>query len=511
MANSHASKNEIGQIVWAACDTFRGAVDPSEYKNYILTMLFVKYLSDLRKDILADYTQRYNGDMVRVERAMKRERFVMPDEGTFDYLYERRDAANVGEIINIALEKIEDANKSKLEGVFRNIDFNSEGALGQTKDRNRRLKNLLEDFADPRLDLRPSIIGNRDIIGDVYEYLIGQFAAGAGKKAGEFYTPPEVSILLAKLVQPKPGDRICDPACGSGSLLIRVAKETGSQNYFLGGQESNGSTWALCRMNMFLHDMDGAQIEWCDTISNPRLLDHDELMRFNVVVANPPFSLKKWGAEFAANDPYNRFHRGLPPASKGDYAFISHMVEIALESEGRVGVIVPHGVLFRGAAEGIIRKQFIDENILEAVIGLPEKLFFGTPIPAAILVFNKARKPWAEAQTERDRHILFIDASRDFESGTNQNVLREEDINRIFQTFLDFIPFEKYASLVTLADVQAADYNLNIPRYVDTFEEEEEVDIPALQKEIEEIEAELVQVQAEMKKYLEELGLGGDQ
>lgn len=507
MANSHASKNEIGQIVWAACDTFRGAVDPSEYKNYILTMLFVKYLSDLRKDVLADYTRRYNGDMVRVERAMKRERFVIPDECTFDYLYERRDAANLGEIINIALEKIEDANKSKLEGVFRNIDFNSEGALGQTKDRNRRLKNLLEDFADPRLDLRPSVIGNRDVIGDVYEYLIGQFAAGAGKKAGEFYTPPEVSILLAKLVQPKPGDRICDPACGSGSLLIRVAKETGSQNYFLGGQESNGSTWALCRMNMFLHDMDGAQIEWCDTISNPRLLDHDELMRFNVVVANPPFSLKKWGAEFAANDPYNRFHRGLPPASKGDYAFISHMVEIALEGEGRVGVIVPHGVLFRGAAEGIIRKQFIDENILEAVIGLPEKLFFGTPIPAAILVFNKARKPWAEAQTERDKHILFIDASHDFESGTNQNVLREEDINRIFQTYLDFKPVEKYASLATLADIQAADYNLNIPRYVDTFEEEEEVDIPAVQKEIEAIEAELVQVQAEMKKYLEELGL----
>lgn len=507
MANSHASKNEIGQIVWAACDTFRGAVDPSEYKNYILTMLFVKYLSDLRKDILADYTQRYNGDMVRVERAMKRERFVMPDEGTFDYLYERRDAANIGEIINIALEKIEDANKSKLEGVFRNIDFNSEGALGQTKDRNRRLKNLLEDFADPRLDLRPSIIGNRDIIGDVYEYLIGQFAAGAGKKAGEFYTPPEVSILLAKLVQPKPGDRICDPACGSGSLLIRVAKETDSQNYFLGGQESNGSTWALCRMNMFLHDMDGAQIEWCDTISNPRLLDHDELMRFNVVVANPPFSLKKWGAEFAANDPYNRFHRGLPPASKGDYAFISHMVEIALESEGRVGVIVPHGVLFRGAAEGIIRKQFIDENILEAVIGLPEKLFFGTPIPAAILVFNKARKPWAEAQKDRENHILFIDASSGFESGTNQNVLREEDINRIFQTYLNFQPIEKYSALATLADIQAADYNLNIPRYVDTFEEEEEVDIPAVQKEIEEIEAELIQVQAEMKKHLFELGL----
>ena len=525
MANSHASKNEIGQIVWAACDTFRGAVDAGQYKDYILVMLFLKYISDRWNDHYAEYKEQYGDDDERIRRKLERERFLLPyvelkEEdsktgetkvidrfvGDFNALYERRNEANIGELINIVLDHIEDANKSKLEGVFRNIDFNSEANLGKAKDRNRRLKTLLEDFN--KLDLRPSRV-SEDVIGNTYIYLIERFGSDAGKKAGEFYTPKMVSRLLSALAQPKPGDRICDPACGSGSLLIRVARETGSQNYFLGGQESNGSTWALCRMNMFLHDMDGAQIEWCDTISNPRLLDHDELMRFNVVVANPPFSLKKWGAEFAANDPYNRFHRGLPPASKGDYAFISHMVEIALEGEGRVGVIVPHGVLFRGAAEGIIRKQFIDENILEAIIGLPEKLFFGTPIPAAILVFNKARKPWADAQTERDKHILFIDASRDFESGTNQNVLREQDINRIFQTYLDFQPKEKYSSLATLADIQAADYNLNIPRYVNTFEEEEEVDIPAVQKEIEAIEAELVQVQAEMKKYLEELGLGG--
>jgi len=509
--NGNIKKNEIGQIVWAACDTFRGAVDPSEYKNYILTMLFIKYLSDLRKEKIAEFDRRYNGEKTRIERAMGRERFVVPEEATFEYLFERRDAANIGEIINIALEKIEDSNKSKLENVFRSIDFNSEGALGLTKDRNRRLKNLLEDFANPKLDLRPSMIGDRDIIGDVYEFLIEKFAAGAGKKAGEFYTPPEVSILLAKLVQPKPGDRICDPACGSGSLLIRVAKEIDGPNFFLGGQESNGSTWALCRMNMFLHEMDSAQIEWCDTIASPLLLDHDELMRFNIVVANPPFSLKKWGAEDAANDRFRRFYRGLPPASKGDYAFISHMVEIALEGEGRVGVVVPHGVLFRGAAEGIIRRAFIDENILEAVIGLPQKLFFGTPIPAAILIFNKARKPWATAESDRDKNILFIDASKGFASGTNQNSLRDVDIDRILQTYLDFKPIEKYASLATLDEIKAADYNLNIPRYVDTFEEEEEVDIPAVQKEIEEIEAELVLVQAEMKKYLEELGLGGAQ
>jgi type I restriction enzyme M protein len=215
------NQDEINGVVWKACDSFRGAVDPSEYKNYILTMLFLKYLSDLWKDLKRDYEEKYKGDKERVKRALSRERFVVPDDCDFDYLYAHRDAANVGELINIALENIEDANKTKLENVFRNIDFNSEPALGQTKERNRRLKHLLEDFNDPRLDLRPSRVGHRDIIGDVYEYLIGKFAAGAGKKAGEFYTPPEVSTLLAKLVQPRPGDRICDPTCGSGSLLNR--------------------------------------------------------------------------------------------------------------------------------------------------------------------------------------------------------------------------------------------------------------------------------------------------
>ena len=225
MADKQLSKKELGDMIWAACDTFRGAVDPAEYKNYILTMLFVKYLSDLYKDRKAEYEKRYEGNQERVKRALEKERFRMPETATYEYLYSHRDAGDIGQMINKALEKIEDENVSKLEGVFRNIDFNSEAALGQPKDRNRRLKNLLEDFADPRLDLRPSVVGNRDVIGDVYEYLIGKFAADAGKKAGEFYTPPEVSILLAKLVDPKPGDRICDPACGSGSLLIRVGKE----------------------------------------------------------------------------------------------------------------------------------------------------------------------------------------------------------------------------------------------------------------------------------------------
>jgi type I restriction enzyme M protein len=507
MTKSKLTQRELGEIVWGACDTFRGAVDPAEYKNYILTMLFIKYLSDLYKDRKALYEERYDGNQERVKRALERERFRVPETATFEYLYSQRDAANIGEIINKALEKIEDENKSKLEGVFRNIDFNSEAALGETKDRNRRLKNLLDDFADKKLDLRPSIVGNRDIIGDVYEYLIGKFAADAGKKAGEFYTPPEVSILLARLVDPQPGNRICDPACGSGSLLIRVGKEVGSDNFFLAGQESNGSTWSLARMNMFLHEMDAARIEWCDTITNPKLLEDDELMRFDIVVANPPFSLKKWGYDDVSEDRYRRFHRGLPPKSRGDYAFISHMIEIAHEMNGKVGVIVPHGVLFRGGAEGNIRQRLVEDNLLEAVIGLPENIFYGTGIPVAVLIFNKGRKPWNQAASERDQHVLFIDASREYEDGTKQNRLREEDIDKIVSTFQNFTEIEKYSHKATLNKVQEAEFNLNIPRYVDTFEEEEEIDITQVQQEITEIEADLKKVQTKMAAYLKELGL----
>jgi len=499
------SQDEINAIVWKACDTFRGAVDPSEYKNYILTMLFLKYLSDLWKDKKREYEERYKGDSERVKRALSRERFTLPDESDFDYIYSKRDAPNIGELINIALEKIEDANKAKLENVFRNIDFNSEPALGQTKERNRRLKHLLDDFNDPRLDLRPSRIGHRDIIGDVYEYLIGQFAAGAGKKAGEFYTPPEVSTLLARLVAPRPGERICDPASGSGSLLIRVGREVRdesgqpSKNYSLFGQESNGSTWALCRMNMFLHEQDGARIEWCDTITNPKLVEDDKLMKFNVVVANPPFSLDKWGADFASHDPHQRFWRGTPPKSKGDYAFITHMTEIAVADDGRIGVIVPHGVLFRGGSEGLVRQKLIEENLLEAVIGLPANLFFGTGIPAAILIFHKGKKT---------TDVLFIDASREYADEKKQTRLRPQDIEKIVGTYRKFQSVPKYAYRAKRKEIDDSEFNLNIPRYVDTSEAEQEVDIGALNEEIERLENELAKTRLEMKKYLAELGAG---
>jgi len=491
------TQDEINNILWRACDTFRGVVDPAEYKNYILVFLFIKYLSDLWKDKKDKYKKQYKGDKTRIERALSRERFVLPENSDYYYLYENRNENNIGELINIALEQIEDKNKTKLEGVFRNIDFNSEAHLGQTKERNQRLKHLIEDFADPRLDLRPSVVGSRDIIGNAYEYLISRFAADAGKKGGEFYTPGEVATLLAKLLQPKPGNKICDPTCGSGSLLIKVANEVGSNNYALYGQESNGSTWALCKMNMFLHEKDNAQIEWGDTIRNPKLIENDRLKKFDIVVANPPFSLDKWGAEMADSDIFNRFFRGIPPKSKGDYAFICHMIETAVADSGKVGVVVPHGVLFRGASEGKIRQKLIEENLIEAVIGLPANLFFGTGIPAAIIIFNKGKG--------KNTDVLFIDASREFESGKNQNKLRKQDIEKIVNTYKNFKTVDKYSYRAPFDEIKENEFNLNIPRYVDTFEEEEDVDIVAVQKEIQEIEAELEKTQKELNKYLKEL------
>ena len=503
--NDKLTQLEVNQAAWAACDTFRGVVDAGQYKDYILVMLFLKYVSDLWNDHVETYRKKFGDDDERIRRRLERERFVLPKGASFYDLYEQRNEANIGELINIALEHVEDTNRAKLEGVFRNIDFNSEANLGRVKDRNRRLKNLLEDFAKPALNLSPSRV-TEDVIGECYIYLISRFASDAGKKAGEFYTPSAVSNLLAKLAAPKPGDTICDPACGSGSLLIRAAGQVGSENFALYGQEVNGATWALARMNMFLHSKDAARIEWCDTLNSPALVEGDQLMKFDVVLANPPFSLDKWGAEHAADDQYNRFWRGVPPKSKGDYAFITHMIEIAKRQRGRVAVIVPHGVLFRGGAEGRIRKVLIEENLLDAVIGLPANLFTTTGIPVAILIFDRSREEGGENEGRKD--VLFIDASKEFTPGKTQNVMDEKThINKVLETYASRAKVEKYSTSVSLQEISENDFNLNIPRYVDTFEPEEEINVSALQKEIGHIEAELADVRTRMTSYLKELGV----
>ncbi|SHK33078.1 type I restriction-modification system subunit M [Tepidibacter formicigenes] len=506
------TQEQINNVLWQACDTFRGKIDSSIYKDYILVMLFIKYLSDTYKEHYEEYAKRYDGNEERIKRALSRERFVLDEKSTFDYLYDNRNDTEkgIGQLINTALENIEENNKGKLRGVFRNIDFNSEMILGKTKERNTMLKHLLEDFK--KLDLRPSNLEGNDVIGDAYEYMISRFASDAGKKGGEFFTPSMVSELISRLVKPKENDRIYDPTCGSGSLLIRTFKKVPNEKAQVYGQERNGQTHSLCRMNMFLHGIDDARIAWGDTISNPLHLEDDKLMKFQVVVANPPFSLDKWAMGFAGEsntdkkfkmeasfDPYRRFEWGVPPSSKGDFAFVQHML-YSLDSQGRMAVVLPHGVLFRGASEGKIRKQIIDMNLLDAVIGLPENLFFGTGIPACILVFKKNRQR---------KDVLFIDASSEgnYEKGKNQNVLREEDLQKIVETYDNYETIDKYSYVATIEEIEENDYNLNIPRYVDTFEEEEPVDMDAVKENITNIKSELKDVEAQMAKYLEELGL----
>ena len=495
-------QDRINKAVWNACDTFRGTVDPSIYKDYVLTMLFVKYLSDVWQDHYDQYKAEHGDFPALIHELMQNERFVLPPDANFYALHEARHEPGNGERIDKALHAIEEANTGKLADVFQDISFNST-KLGDEKQKNEILKSLLEDFAKDDLNLRPSRVGKLDIIGNAYEFLIKQFAASSGKKAGEFYTPPEVSELIAELVAPRENDEICDPTCGSASLLLKCANQIrsaydGSKRFALYGQEAIGSTWALAKMNMFLHGIDNHKIEWGDTLRNPKLLDGEgKLKHFDVVVANPPFSLEKWGHEGAGSDPYGRFRRGVPPKTKGDYAFILHMIETLKPRTGRMGVVVPHGVLFRGSSEGKIRKQLIDEGLLDAVIGLPQKLFYGTGIPAAIMVFRKDRA---------DDKVLFIDASREFVAGKNQNQLSDENVAKIVRTYQQREEVDKYSHLATLEEIQENDYNLNIPRYVDTFEEEEEIDLMAVRAERHKLQQRLEELDREMEGYLKELG-----
>tara|TARA_B100000700_G_scaffold281298_1_gene331862 strand:- start:6238 stop:7785 length:1548 start_codon:yes stop_codon:yes gene_type:complete len=499
------SQDSINKALWNACDTFRGTVSADTYKDFILTTLFLKYISDVWQDHYDQYAEQYGDEPELIEEMMKNERFVLPRDASFYALYDRRYEPGNGERIDQALHAIEEANGTKLKdagkSVFQDISFNTD-KLGEEKQKNDILRHLLEDFAKPELNLKPSRVGSLDVIGNAYEYLIKHFAASGGQKAGEFYTPPEISDLIAELLDPQPGDSICDPACGSGSLLMKCGRKVvsnhDSKEYALFGQEAIGSTWSLAKMNMFLHGEDNHKIEWGDTIRNPKLLDKNgDLMLFDIVTANPPFSLDKWGHDDAENDKFSRFRRGVPPKTKGDYAFILHMIETLKPGSGRMGVVVPHGVLFRGSKEGKIRQQLIDENLLDAVIGLPEKLFYGTSIPAAILVFKKSKS---------DESVLFIDASREFKSGKNQNQLNDDNIKKIVDTYRSRETIDKYSYLATLEEIQENDYNLNIPRYVDTFEEEEEIDLMAVRAERQKLKAELDELESQMEKYLEELG-----
>ena len=383
MTNSKKyTQEELNKTLWNAADSSRGTVDGGIYKDYVLLFLFYKYISNLHQHTVEKLQSRYGDDKERIALRLKNDRFIIPEGASFLEIYEKLDEDNLGELLNKALHKIEDENSEQLSGIVT-VDFNSQAVLGNTEQRNKMLRNLMNDFA--KIDLTEA---GDDVIGNAYMYMVERFGSDAGKKAGEFFTVHSVAELLAKLAKPQPGWRICDPAMGSGGLLLLAGAEVeaqGSKDYALYGQESNMGTYNLARMNMFLHGKDSASIKQGDTLNNPQLKENDALMKFDLVIANPPFSLKKWIGETTENDPYNRFWRGIPPKTKGDYAFVSHMVETAKAKEGKVAVIVPHGVLFRGAAEGRIREQLLKENIVDTIIGLPAGLFQTTGIPVARL------------------------------------------------------------------------------------------------------------------------------
>jgi len=512
------TKENIKGALWRGADTFRDTIDAANYKDFVLSILFVKYLSDTHKEMTDDLSKKYEG--IRLERQISRLSFKINREHSFDYLYESRFNDDLGQLINIALRGIEEENIDQLNGVFRSIDFNSEAILGNRIHRNSILRELLEDFVP--LDLRPAQIETKenevpaDVIGDAYEYMIGVFASRAGKKAGSFFTPTAVSELMARIVPPIPGERVYDPTCGSGSLLIHAAKKGGIDKVSIFGQEMNGSAVSMAKMNMFIHEIRDSKIAWGDTLANPLHLDGDgNLMLFDVIVANMPFSKDKWASGFnpggeasgngkkfkmeASFDKHHRFDWGVPPTSKGDWAFLLHMIH-SMSEKGRVAAVAPHGVLFRGAAEGRIRQRVIENNLIDAVIGLPANLFYGASIPASILVFRKNKEC---------KNVLFIDASGEghFAKGKNQNVLEEKHIEDIINAYKERKDIDKFAHVANIDEIKENKYNLNISRYIDTFEEEELVDIDEVQKNIIDIKNELAQVESKMQEYIKELGL----
>lgn len=524
--------DDIKKALWAGANTFRDNIDAANYKDYVLSMFFVKYLSDTYAESVDELKEKYDG--IRLERQIENLPFSLKREFTFDYLLDNQFAPDIGNKICEALTGIESSN-AILNGIFRGIDFNSESNLGKKEQKNPILRNLLNDFAN--LDLRPSQIDTKegqlpaDVIGDAYEYMIGEFATLAGKKAGSFFTPQQVSEIMAQIVSPIENDRVYDPTCGSGSLLIRAARKGGLDKVQIYGQEVNSSAISMARMNMFIHDIRDASIKWGDTLANPQHLDSDgNLMKFECIVANMPFSKDKWaegfnpGGEVSVDkesiasvkkkgkkvefkmepnlDRWHRFDLGVPPASKGDWAFLLHMIA-SMSGNGRVAAVAPHGVLFRGASEGRIRQSIIEKNLVDAVIGLPENLFYGTPIPACIIVFRRGRA---------DTNVLFIDASRNFKKDKAKNILQKEDIDKIVSTYAAYrngecADIEKYSHVASLEEIVENEYNLNIPRYVDTFEEEDIIDLDLVNAEIAELKTKIGDVEAQMAQYLKELGL----
>ena len=511
---SEELQQKLRNQLWTVANTLRGNMSAGDFMYYTLGFIFYKYLSekiektadDILKDDGVSFKQAWNSGDEELKEALKEE--CIQDLGYFvepEFLYSTiismiEHKENILPALERSLKKIEDStigqdSEDDFGGLFSDIDLASP-KLGKTADdKNRLISDVLVNLQG--IDFGLNEAEDIDILGDAYEYMIGQFAAGAGKKAGEFYTPQEVSEILSEIVVTCKTrlKSVYDPTCGSGSLLLRTARGGNADTIY--GQEKNPTTFNLCRMNMLLHGIKYKDFE----IHNGDTLENDELgeHQFDAVVANPPFSAEWTAAEKFNND--DRFSKAgvLAPKSKADYAFILHML-YHLNDGGTMACVAPHGVLFRGAAEGKIRRFLIEKkNYIDAIIGLPANIFYGTSIPTCILVMKKCR--------QSDDNILFIDASKEFEKVKTQNKLRPEHIQKIIETYRTRAEIEKYSHCATLKEIEENDYNLNIPRYVDTFEEEEEIDIKAVMAEIKELESKRTELDAQIEVYLKELGI----